>query len=228
MQSNFELNLIEDLPVLERIEYRGVRHYVDLDRTIYDPYPSVTTVLGADKSKDKSLANWRKRVGEEEANKISRQAAMRGTDVHLMIEDYILGQENQKKMMPNIVAMFKGLKEIADRSINNIRLVEGQIFSHHLRVAGTVDLVAEYEGKLSIIDWKTSRAPKKRDYIHNYFIQESAYAVMFEERTKLPVDQLVTLLVHPEGTQVFVEKRDDWIGKFEKLREQYDQLQSAS
>ena len=227
MQSNFELNLIEDLPVLERVDINGVRHYVDLEGTITDPYPSVTSVLGADKSKDKSLADWRARVGEEEANKISRQAAMRGTDVHLMIEDYILGQENQKKMMPNIVAMFKGLKELADNHINNIRLVEGQLFSHHLRVAGTVDLVAEYDGKLSVIDWKTARAPKKREYIHNYFIQESAYAVMFEERTNIPVDQLVTLLVHPEGTQVFVEKRDDWIGKFEDLRKEYDRQKSA-
>ena len=227
MQSNFKLNLIEDLPLLERVEVNGVRHYVDLDRTIYDPYPSVTTVLSADKSKDESLARWRARVGEEEANKISRQSMTRGTDVHLMIEDYILGQENQKKMMPNVVSMFHGLKKLADDHINNIRLVEGQLFSHHLRVAGTVDLVAEYEGRLSVIDWKTARAPKKKEYIHSYFIQESAYAVMFEERTNLPVDQLVTLLVHPEGTQVFVEKRDDWIGKFEKLREMFDQQKSA-
>ena len=99
------------------------------------------------------------------------------------------------------------------------------MFSHHLEVAGTVDLVAEFDGRLSIIDWKTSSKEKPRKFINNYFKQESAYAVMFEERTGIAVDQLVTIIAHPEGTQVFVEHRDNWIDGFLKLRKLYAEQQ---
>ena len=226
---SFTLNLITDLPKLEQIEINGVRHYTADDGSIETPYPSVTTVLGADKSKAEGIRKWRERVGEEEANKISHRATSRGTAVHLVMEDYLLGQEPITKPMPNILDMASGLKRYADTYIDNIRLVEGQLFSHHLRVAGTVDLVADFDGKTSIIDWKTSNYRKKRSDINNYFKQEAAYAVMFEERTEIPVSQLVTLVAYPEGTQMFVEKRDDWIEGFIELRNQYDmELQSLS
>ena len=224
---SFNLNLITDLPVLEQVEINGVRHYTANDGSIETPYPSVTTVLSADKSKQKSLEAWKKRVGEEEAAKVSYKATSRGTAVHLVMEDYILNQEPQTKPMPNILDMASGLKRFADRYIDNIRLVEGQLFSHHLRVAGTVDLVADFEGEPAIIDWKTANYPKKKGQITSYFMQESAYAVMFEERTGIPVQKLVTLVAYPEGTQMFVEKRDNWIGQFKFLRDQYEQeLQS--
>lgn len=224
---NFNVELITDLPVLEQVEINGVRHYTAHDGSIESPYPSVTTVLSADKSKKKSLEAWKKRVGAEEAAKVSYKATSRGTAVHLVMEDYILSQKPQTKPMPNVLDMASGLKKYADRYIDNIRLVEGQLFSHHLRTAGTVDLVADFDGKPAIIDWKTSNYPKKRNNITSYFMQESAYAVMFEERTGIPVEQLVTLVAYPDGTQMFVEKRDDWIGKFLELREQYElELQS--
>ena len=130
-------------------------------------------------------------------------------------------------MMPNVVFLFKGLQSVADKHIDNVRMVEGQMFSHHLQVAGTVDLIAEFDGRLSVIDWKTASREKSKKYINNYFKQESAYAVMFEERTGIPVDQLVTIIAHPEGTQVFVEKRDDWIDGFKKLRELYARQQGG-
>ena len=220
----FNKNLITHLPPLKQVEIDGVRFYTAEG---VGPYPSVTTVLSADKEKQKSLDSWRRRVGDDVANMVSHQAAQRGTDVHIMMEDYILGQETTKKMMPNIKELFMGLKRFADVYIDNIMMVEGQLFSHHLRVAGTVDLVAEFDGKIAIIDWKTAAKPKKREYITNYFMQEAAYAVMFEERTGIPVEKLVTLVAYPEGTQMFVEYRDEWIGKFMELREMYDkELQS--
>ena len=226
---SFTLNLITDLPKLEQIEINGVRHYTADDGSIETPYPSVTTVLSADKSKAEGIRKWRERVGEEEANKISHRSLSRGTAVHLVMEDYLLGQEPKTKPMPNILDMASGLKRYADTYIDNIRLVEGQLFSHHLRTAGTVDLVADFDGKTSIIDWKTANYRKRRNDINSYFKQEAAYAVMFEERTGIPVSQLVTLVAYPEGTQMFVEKRDDWIEGFIELRNQYDvELQSLS
>ena len=226
---SFNLNLITDLPKLEQVEINGVRHYTADDGSIETPYPSVTTVLSADKSKAEGIRKWRERVGEEEANKISYRSLSRGTAVHLVMEDYLLGQEPKTKPMPNILDMASGLKRYADTYIDNIRLVEGQLFSHHLRTAGTVDLVADFDGKTSIIDWKTANYRKRRNDINSYFKQEAAYAVMFEERTGIPVSQLVTLVAYPEGTQMFVEKRDDWIEGFIELRNQYDvELQSLS
>jgi hypothetical protein len=227
VDTRFNLNLIEDIPELEQLNLDTGRRYLAKDGSIPEPgYPSVTTVLGADKSNEAGLRKWRERVGEEEANKISFRATSRGTAVHQILEDYILGQAPKTKPMPIHMDMASGLKKFADRYIDNVRMVEGQIFSHHLRVAGTVDLVADFDGQPAIIDWKTANYPKKKNNINNYFKQESAYAVMFEERTGIPVKKLVTLVAYPDGTQMFVEDRDDWIDDFIQLREMYDsQLQ---
>ena len=222
-----KLDLITDLPKLEQVEVNGVRHYTAEG---VGPYPSVTTVLSSDKSKNDSIQKWRERVGEEEANRVSHMATQRGTAVHQIMEDYILGQEPITKPMPIHLATASGLKKWLDIYVGDVKLVEGQLFSHHLRTAGTVDLVAEWDGKMAIIDWKTSKYAKKREYIENYFMQEAAYAVMFEERTGIPVERLVTAIAYDEpngGCQLFIENRDDWIDKFIELREMYDtQLQS--
>ena len=226
----FNLNLITDIPKLEQINLSDKRLYRAEDGSIPEPgYPSVTTVLGADKSKNEGLQNWRERVGEEEANRISLMASSRGTAVHQILEDWILDQEPVTKPMPVHVETANGLKQLVSPYLGEVRMVEGQLFSHHLRTAGTVDLVAEFGGEMAIIDWKTSNWPKKRNQINNYFMQESAYAVMFEERTGIPVTKLVTLVAYKDGTQMFVEKRDDWIEGFLKLRNQYElELQSVS
>jgi len=220
----FNLNLIDNLPKLEQVEINGVRHYTHNGKTYY---PSVTTVLSADKSKQAGIQKWRDRVGEEEANRISHMATSRGTAVHYIMEDYILDQKPITKPMPIHVEMAQGLKDYANKYIDNIRMVEGQLWSDDLEVAGTVDLVADFEGEPAIIDWKTSNYRKKREYVESYFMQESAYAKMFEERTGIEVKKLVTLVAYPQGTQMFVEKTEDWIGKFIEVREMYDtQLQS--
>ena len=219
----FVKNIVELHP-LEQIEIDGVRHYT---ADGVGPYPSVTTVLSADKSKQAGIQKWRERVGEEEANKISFKATQRGTAVHYIMEDYILNQKPKTKPMPIHIEMAQGLKAYADKYIDNVRMVEGQLWSEELRVAGTVDLIADFDGEVAVIDWKTSNYAKKKGYIESYFMQESAYAKMFEERTGIPVKKLVTMVAYPNGTQMFVEKTEDWIGKFIEVREMYDtQLQS--
>ena len=173
-------------------------------------YPSITTVLSI--LSQAGIQAWRKRVGEEEANRISHRASTRGTAVHAIVEDYLNNVENYKdKYALNIIDNFLPLKGLLDTRIGKIYAQEVALFSHHLGVAGRVDCVAEFDGKISIIDFKTSQKIKPRKYVENYFMQEAAYAVMFEERTGTPITQLVTLIaVDNEQPQVFVEHRDDW------------------
>ena len=168
-------------------------------------YPSVTTVIGA-KSK-KSILEWRKRVGEAEANRISSRAASRGTSLHSMNEDYLNNMFNEEKYKDKVLPlfMFKHLKPFLDK-INNIHVLEGALYSDKLKLAGRVDCIAEYENELAIIDFKSSTEPKKRDWIENYVAQECAYAMMYYERTGIKVKKLVTLIACEDGEiQVFQE-----------------------
>jgi genome maintenance exonuclease 1 len=176
-------------------------------------YPSVTSVLSI-LSRD-SIAKWRKRVGEVEANKISFKASTRGTAVHEIIEKYIDNVPNYAAaFLPNIRDNFLAVRPLIDKHIDNIYCQEGALYSDHLGLAGRVDCIAEWDGVLSIIDFKTSARLKKLEWVTSYFIQESAYAVMFEERTGIPVTQLVTLIaVDNEEPQVFIEHRDNWTSK---------------
>lgn len=190
-------------------------------------YPSVTTVLSK-KSAD-GIKAWRARIGAEKAQAITTKAARRGTKTHLLIENYILGEqslsESDDRIMPEDIELFNKLKIAADKSIDNIRVVEGQMMSDFLRVAGTVDCIAEYNGRLAVIDWKTSAKEKKKEWVDNYFMQAAAYAVMFEENTQIPIDTLVVIIAHDESyePQIFVEKRDDWINEFIKYRDKFEQ-----
>jgi hypothetical protein len=173
-------------------------------------YPSVTTVLSI--LSEEGIQKWRARVGEEEANKISYRASTRGTAVHSIIENYINNEEDYAKgFMPNIVDNFKGVQQVLDERIGRVYAQEAALYSDHLGLAGRVDCVAEFDGKLSIIDFKTSKKLKKEEWITNYFIQESCYAIMWEERTGQPITQLVTIIaVDNEEPQVFIEHRDNW------------------
>lgn len=183
-------------------------------------YPSVTSVLGL-LGKAEILA-WRARVGEEEANRVSARAARRGTAIHSLCEDYLLNKEVNAG--PFDLETFKSIQPLLNR-INNIHCLETQLYSDYLQVAGTVDCIAEFDGKMSIIDFKTSKRVKTRDDIHGYFMQTSAYAVMFEERTGIPVGKLVVLMaVDDEQPLLFEEKRDDWIHQFIELRQDYSKM----
>ena len=211
---------------LETETINGKRFYKTPEGLLY---PSVTTIT-SQHGKDKIL-EWRKRVGEEEANRISTKASNRGTKVHKICENYLNNEEDYArtnpahihKTMPDTIAMFKSLQPLLDEHVNNIHALEIPLYSHHLRVAGRVDCIAEYDGKLSIIDFKTSGKLKEESWIKGYFMQCSAYAVMYEERTGIPVSQIVIMIaVESEHPQVFIKKRNDYIKDFISYREAYD------
>lgn len=203
-----------DLPKLERVSENGTRFYLTPEGK---KYPSITTVLSS--QDNKYLEQWRARVGEEEASRITARAANRGTRLHKMCEEYIMGHE----VNPSIIDREAWLtfKPLVTK-ITGVVALESPLYSDYLQVAGTVDCVGVWDGKLSIIDFKTSSRVKSKDDIHGYYMQEAAYAVCFEERTKKPITQLVTLMsVEDEQPLVFVEHRDNWIKKFIETRKLY-------
>ena len=213
---------------LETETINGKRFYKTPEGLLY---PSVTTIT-SQHGKDK-IIEWRKRVGEEEANRISTRASNRGTKVHKICENYLNNEEDYArtnpahihKTMPDTIAMFKSLQPLLDEHVNNIHALEIPLYSHHLKVAGRVDCIAEYDGKLSIIDFKTSGKLKEESWIKGYFMQCSAYAVMYEERTGIPVSQIVIMIaVDSEHPQVFIKKRNDYIKDFISYREVYDEI----
>jgi genome maintenance exonuclease 1 len=206
-----------DFAKLERITTPEVRLYKTPSGK---SYPSVTSVTGLHTAK--GIAEWRKRVGAEEANRISSKASARGTRIHQYCEDYLRGKIFEADMFD--LEMFNSIKFLLD-SIDNIHALETPLYSDHLQVAGTVDCIAEFQGKLSVIDFKTSSKPKDRDDIYNYFMQCAAYSVAFEERTGIPIGRLVIIMaVDNDDPRWFIEKRDNWIGGFKKLRLDYKNL----
>jgi hypothetical protein len=185
-------------------------------------YPSVTTVTGLH-TKEGIMA-WRRRVGEAEANRVSSKASARGTRIHTYCEKFLLGEEIDPDIFDK--EMFESMKYWLD-DINNIHCLETPLWSDYLQVAGTVDCIAEFQGKLSVIDFKTSSKPKDRDDIYQYFMQTAAYAVAFEERTGIPIGRLVIIMaVENDDPRLFIEKRDNWIGGFRKLRLDYKNLKN--
>lgn len=199
-----------DYDDLDAVTGKTGRQYVTPDGR---RYPSITTVLSV-LSKD-GIREWRARVGEEEANRVMRHAATRGTAMHTIAERYLNNEEHYfaPQEMPHVKGMFGTIQTIIDANIDEVVLQECPLYSNHLGVAGRVDLVAKFNGKHSIVDFKTSSRVKTRDHIQSYFMQAAAYAIMFEERTGIPVPQLVILMAVENSTEplVFVEKRDTWV-----------------
>ena len=176
-------------------------------------YPSITTVLGVRKEKKEGLRLWRERVGNDVANHIMRTAAGRGTAVHHMCEDFLNNKEvikEDQKFLP--WCLFSQLKPTLTKSINNIFAQECGLWSEKYRVAGRVDVIAEWNGVPSIIDFKTSRSERKDDYNFEYYMQASAYAEMFEERTGIEINQIVILVVTEDGlVQEFVKEKHEYL-----------------
>ena len=212
---------INELPPLKAKNVNGKRFYEHLETK--EAYPSITSVLSIrDK---KGLHEWRQKVGEEVANHVMIQAANRGTAVHNMVEDYLNNidleqvDKYKKQFLPRM--MFNVLKPELSK-INNIRLQEAQMFSSDYTVAGRVDCIAEYDGVLSIVDFKTSTKEKNESWIENYFIQGSAYAEMFKEHFGEEVTQVVILIVTEEGTtQVFKKNKVDYLPKLKEAVENF-------
>jgi len=194
-----------------------------------DEYPSITTVLGyRDRGK---WAKWRKDIGEENANKITRRATGRGTSVHNIAERYINNEETifktQNDKMPHIQFSWNVLKEAIDSYIGKVYMQECTLYSDKLKVAGRVDCVADYDNEIAIVDFKTSGRIKTEDEIENYFMQECAYAIMFEEHTGIRIDNLVTIMVADENPKpaIFIQKRKAWEQRLkDEIKYYYDHI----
>ena len=203
---NFDhVKLNVELPDITTESIKGKRFYVTPEG---NKYPSITTVL-SDRNKE-GIIKWRESVGNDVANQVMRQAASRGTAVHTLIENYLNNEELSKQDVLH-VALFVTIKSELD-NINNIRIQEGGLYSDKLGVAGRVDCIAEYKGKISVIDFKTSTKEKKEEWVENYFIQGSAYCEMYEERFLQPIEQVVILIVTEDGAvQTFIKDKRDYL-----------------
>lgn len=178
-----------NFPKLLQENVDGVRYYVGPNG---EKYPSVTTVLSS--YGQEGIREWRNRVGHEKANQISRQATTRGTAVHTVIEKYLKNEDlSDVEMMPNVKDLFVKMKKELVK-LDNIHCLENKLISHELRLGGQVDCIAEHDGVLSVIDFKTAKSLKKKDHIQNYFMQGAAYGQMFTEMTGIPVKQVVILI----------------------------------
>ena len=213
-----------ELPTLTRKTTEAGRRYFTPEG---NAYPSITTVLSI-LSKEGIMA-WRARVGAEEANKISRQAAGRGTAVHKLAEDYIDNKEDWKgKHMPANLNTFNDLRTVIDNRLDNVWMQEVFLYSDKLKTAGQVDCIAEYDGVMSIIDFKTSRKPKKIEWIQAYFMQASFYAAAFLERTGIAVKQAVILIaVDGSEPQVFKVNTFDYLEHFMAVRKKYKEVHNV-
>ena len=206
---------IHSFPILKATTtQQGRRYLVD---GMY--WPSVTTVIGH--SKKKAIMEWRNKVGEEEANAISKRASTRGNKCHKLCELYLENKSLSKyKDDPLSMGLFYQIKPYLD-SIDNIHALEAPLCSSLLKMAGRVDCIAEYNGELAIIDFKTSTKYKREEWIHDYFAQETAYAIMFQELTGLIPKKLVTIIACETGEPQIFEIYDT-IKYARKLKEYID------
>ena len=224
--STFRFKHIEtDIPELTTKTIDRKRYYITPEGK---EYPSITTVL-SNRGK-KGLFEWRKRVGNDVANYISGKAAKRGTAVHHMCEDYLNNvsfiepdwwQEKQKNFLP--FCLFNQLRNGVLQYINNIHAQECSLYSNKYGIAGRVDCIAEYDRVLSIIDFKTSTSERNDKYNENYYIQTAAYAEMYEERTGIPTDQIVILVVTEDGqVQEFIKSKQEYLPLLEEAINEFN------
>lgn len=218
---NFKNDLIGGVPT--RSIETGMYHAAGKE------YPGITRVLSILSTDD--IAAWKQRIGQEEADRISRKSALRGTKFHTYCENYLTNKFDPfwgaNFDTPLHRQMFINSLDYLN-NIDDIHLIETRLWSEHLRIAGTVDCIARYNGKLSVIDFKTAKGEKKEEWIESYFMQAAGYSIMFEERTKIPVANIV-IIVAVEGmpTQVFHEKRDNWAKQLLTCRDQYEKIHRA-
>lgn len=201
MFNHVELNL----PRLERETIDGVRYYKVSDGSEFKKLVSITSITS--NYKKEFFNKWRQRVGVEEADKITKKATSRGTDMHTLVENYLYNIPELPEVQPLSQMLFKMSKPSLNR-INNIHALEGSLYSEFLGIAGTVDCIAEFDGELAIIDFKTSAKPKPRDWIEGYFVQCCAYACMLYEMTGLSVKKFVIIMACENGEVEIYEEYD--------------------
>ena len=204
-----------ELPKLERETVDGVRFYKVPDEEVLLRLVSITSVTSH--FNREIFDNWRKKVGEDEAQKITKAATSRGTDMHSLVENYLYNKD-LPPVTPIADFLFKISKTELNR-INNVYALESSLYSKVLGVAGTVDCIAEFDGELAIIDFKTSKKPKPKDWIEHYFVQCAAYACMFYELTDIPVKKFVILMACENGECVVYEEYEK--SKYIKLLSKY-------
>jgi len=202
------------LPVTKGKKVDGFRFY-DIDGKAY---PSVTSVLGIKKKAE--LQGWREKIGEDVANWEMGRAARRGKATHLLVEEYLKGKTpSERGVLP--LGLFKLLRPYIDQ-IDNIHLLETIMYSPKLTIAGQVDCIAEYNGKLSVIDFKTANKERQESWIDNYFLQTTAYAQMYEETYGKNIDQIVILLASEDGSvQNFVKEKKDYMSPLMKSIDEF-------
>jgi len=201
-----------EVPQLSRKTIDGVRYY---DTPSGKKLVSITSVISH--YNREIFVNWRKRVGNEEANKVTKQSTSRGTDTHTLIEHYLKNED-----LPTVQPLSDMLFKIAKgdlKNIDNIHGLETPLYSEYLGIAGTVDCIAEYNKELAIIDFKTSKKPKKREWIEGYFVQCAAYACMLYELTGLTVKKFVIIMTCENGECEVYEEYDK--AKYIKLLTKY-------
>ena len=205
---------VEGLPELQSLpteEIDGKRYYVTPNG---NKLPSVTTVLGH--FKKASITAWRNRIGHEEAQKISTRASTRGTKFHNLLEKYLSNDQQMlfENIMPDMKQAFHDA-EVALDKIDNIHYIETPLWSERLGLAGRTDVIGEYDGVPSIIDFKTSLKEKKEEWIENYFLQSTVYSMMFEWTYKFAVPQIAIIIaVDDEKTpQTFVMERSNYVNR---------------
>ena len=203
-----------NLPSLTRKTIDGVRYY-DIPGAENKKFVSITSVTSFHNRK--IFENWRKKVGEDEANRVTKAATSRGTDTHTLTECYLYDRE-----LPPVQPLSEYLFKISKPELNkidNIHALEKSLYSENLGVAGTVDCIAEYDGELAIIDFKTSKKPKPRKWVEHYFVQCMAYGCMLYELTGIPVKKLVIIMSCENGECVVYEEYNK--GKYIKLLGEY-------
>lgn len=185
--------------------------------------PSVTTVLGH--FKKEKLIEWQNKVGAEKAERVRHRASVRGTKFHNMMEKYLLNDTKQnifEDVMPDMKQAFNDAKPYIDK-IDEIHYIESPLYSETLGLAGRTDVIAEYDGVASIIDFKTSLNMKKEAWIDNYFEQGTAYSLMYEELTGIKIEQIVIIISvdHEDKPQEFIKNRNDYVDSLKNKIEAY-------
>ena len=199
---------------LNKKETRGIRLY-NLPNGEW--VPSITSVTSF--YNRQIFVNWRKRVGIEEANRITKKATTRGTDFHEAAQAYLENRDMVwEDYLPATRFMFHHATPYLDR-INNIHAIERTLYSEYYGLAGRVDCIAEYDGELAVIDFKTSEKIKPEKWLENYFVQEMFYAAAYYELTQIPVKKLITIMVTPGGEVKVFDKRNK--GDYIKLLVRY-------
>ena len=204
-----------DLPKLSRETIDGVRYYSVPDEDELLKLVSITSVTSHHNKE--IFVKWRKKVGDAEADRITRQATSRGTDTHTLTEAYLYNKD-----LPEVQPLSKMLFQIYKSELNKISRVhalEGSLYSKELGIAGTVDCIAEYNGELAIIDFKTSKKPKPREWVAHYFVQCMAYGCMLYELTGIAVKKLVIIMACENGESIVYEEYDK--KKYIKLLTEY-------